>query len=230
MLLMMLERGEPVEHILFFDTGWEFPEILEHIELLEQRIERKIWRLHPRLPFEYELFHKPIIARKGDQKGEVHRIGNGWPSPMRRWCTRRKQNALDHFAKTIPDAVQCIGYAYDEQKRTQTKNASDGLPKRYPLIEWEVTEAQALEYCYSRGYDFGGVYEHFDRVSCFCCPLGGIRHARTLRKHYPHLWAKVLQWDALKLEHNRGFIGYKSAHDLERRFSIEDRQGELVAN
>ena len=25
MLLMLLERGEPVADVVFFDTGWEFP-------------------------------------------------------------------------------------------------------------------------------------------------------------------------------------------------------------
>ena len=27
MLLMLLERGEPVADVVFFDTGWEFPEM-----------------------------------------------------------------------------------------------------------------------------------------------------------------------------------------------------------
>jgi len=43
----------------------------------------KIWRLQSRLPFEYWMFHRPIVARKGPMKGKVHRIGNGWPSSSR---------------------------------------------------------------------------------------------------------------------------------------------------
>lgn len=35
MLLMLLERGEPVADVVFFDTGWEFPEMYEHLEKLE---------------------------------------------------------------------------------------------------------------------------------------------------------------------------------------------------
>ena len=31
MLLMMLERGEPIADIMFFDTGWEFPQMYEHL-------------------------------------------------------------------------------------------------------------------------------------------------------------------------------------------------------
>ena len=35
MLLMLLERGEPVADVVFFDTGWEFPEMYEYLEKLE---------------------------------------------------------------------------------------------------------------------------------------------------------------------------------------------------
>ena len=35
MLLILLERGEPVADVVFFDTGWEFPEMYEHLAKLE---------------------------------------------------------------------------------------------------------------------------------------------------------------------------------------------------
>ena len=38
---------------------------------------------------------------------------------------------------------------------------------RHPLVEYGITEAQCLDYCLSKGYDFGGRYNHFARVSCF---------------------------------------------------------------
>lgn len=80
MLLMMLERGETVHSAVFFDTGWEFPGMLEHIEKLSayvlDRYGVKVWTIYPRLPFEFQMIHKPIIARKGKHKCEVHRIGN----------------------------------------------------------------------------------------------------------------------------------------------------------
>ena len=50
MLLMLLERGESVADVMFFDTGWEFPEMYEHLEKLETFTGLKITRLRPRLP------------------------------------------------------------------------------------------------------------------------------------------------------------------------------------
>ena len=36
MLHMMLERGESVHSAVFFDTGWEFPEMEAHIDEVER--------------------------------------------------------------------------------------------------------------------------------------------------------------------------------------------------
>jgi hypothetical protein len=36
----------------------------------------------------------------------------------------------------------------------------------------------------------------------------------------------MLEWDSL-IEPNRGFRGYKTVHDLERRFAAEDLQMDL---
>jgi len=45
MLHMMLERGEKVHSAVFFDTGWEFPEMAAHIDLVEKNTGVKLVRL-----------------------------------------------------------------------------------------------------------------------------------------------------------------------------------------
>ena len=47
MLLMMLERGEQVDEAMFFDTGWEFPDMYAHIDKLAKDTGVKVTRLHP---------------------------------------------------------------------------------------------------------------------------------------------------------------------------------------
>jgi len=228
MLLMMLERKEPIHSVVFFDTGWEFPEMLVHIEKLKafvwEKYQLKVWTIHPRLPFEYWMFGRPITAKKGPEKGKVHRIGNGWPSSYRRWCTSKKVEAIQFFTKPIPDAVSCIGYAKDEEDR-QFHDAK--IQHRFPLIEYGVTEKDALRYCFDKGYNWGGLYDVFHRVSCFCCPLQKLSELRKLRRSYPQLWTKMLEWDDMQPSHNQGFLDQKSVHNLENRFAEEDRQLKL---
>ena len=54
-----------------------------------------------------------------------------------------------------------------------------------------MTEKQALQFCYSQGVDFGGVYDYFHRASCFCCPLGGKQHFRRLFQYDRRLFQYV---------------------------------------
>lgn len=229
MLLMMLERAEKVHSAVFFDTGWEFPGMLDHVNKLSDYVLDKygvnVWTIYPRLPFEFQMIHKPIVSRKGENKGEIHRVGNGWPSPFRRWCTRHKIDQIEHYLKNFTDVVSCIGYGSDEYNRV--KDTVGKFKKRYPLIEYGITEAEALQYCYGKGFDWGGLYEIFHRVSCFCCPFKKIGELRLTRKHFPDLWSKMLKWDSELPTYYYKFKGNISVIDLENRFAEEDRQMDL---
>lgn len=46
-MLLLLERGLPVDEIIFCDTGCEYPEVYEHIKAVEKYIGRQITVLHP---------------------------------------------------------------------------------------------------------------------------------------------------------------------------------------
>ena len=222
MVLEAIERGEEIEAIVFFDTGWEFPQMYDHIDKLEKYIGVKIWRLSPRFPFDYWLAYRPIVALKEGTKGQICRIGNGWPSPSRRWCTREKVEAINAFSKPYDNPVQCIGYAADEVNRNEPKVIRlKKIKYRFPLKEYGITEARALDICYNHGFDWGGLYKHFKRVSCFCCPLSGIETWRVLRREYPEIWKRVLKMDS-SIQVNRGLDHNSTAHDLERRFLEED--------
>ena len=226
MLLEMLERNDPIHAAVFFDTGWEFPEMYSHIDKLEKYTRVKIWRLHPVLPFDYLLTSRPVIAKKGDMKGKVHRIGYGWPFPARRWCTGIKVDALNKFEKPIENAVSCIGYAADELHRSLH---NEKILYRFPLQEYGITEADALAICYSHGFDWDGLYNHFSRVSCFCCPLKKLDELRKLYNHFPNLWKRMLDMeDAMDAGTRwRGFKDYTTVHDLDKRFACENRQLKL---
>lgn len=100
-------------------------------------------------------------------------------------------------------------------------------PQRYPLIEYGVTEADAIQYCRKLGYTWGGLYDIFKRVSCWCCPLQSIKDLRKLRKHRPELWAKLLEMDERQPAHSPGFKDYWRVDDFERRFANEDRQMDI---
>ncbi len=213
MLLMMVERKMPIDLILFCDTGLEFPAMYEHINKLEESIGIPITRIKADITFEYYLLDHPVAVRNGN----APRIGYGWAGPRMRWCTSRmKTDVIAAYLRPLKknyDIIQYVGIAADEAHRVKDRC--------YPLVDWGVTEKQALEYCYAKGFDFGGLYELFGRVSCWCCPLQGLVELRALRTHFPELWTQLRAWDKRSW---RQFRADYSAQELEQRFLFEEER------
>ena len=124
--------------------------------------------------------------------------------------------------KLEKNALHHIGIAADEAHRCK-----DDPQNRYPLVEWGITEAQALQICYNHGFDWGGLYEIYHRVSCWCCPLQRVGELRNLRHHHPELWARLLELDRrARAQFGPGPLGqFKKNWSVERydeRFARED--------
>ena len=86
-------------------------------------------------------------------------------------------------------------------------------------MEWGITEKQALEYCYSKGLDWEGLYEKFVRVSCWCCPMSRIGELRVLYNDFPELWECLIEMDKKSF---RRFRNDYSVHDLSEKFANEN--------
>ena len=55
----------------------------------------------------------------------------------------------------------------------------------------------ALAYCRSLGYHWDGLYDIFNRVSCFCCPKAGKKRIKKLRVYFPKLYKRYLELDEI---------------------------------
>ena len=222
MLLRMIEEGMRVDHIVFCDTGLEFPEMEEHIRKVEEYIGREITVIKSEKDFMYwATEHKKVVRSEKNPKYKPGDIvnGYGWPTPLTRWCTRSLKTDIiaRHFRELRKkyEIVEYVGIAADEPNRERDKN--------YPLITWGMTEADCLKYCYDRGFDWGGLYEIWDRVSCWCCPLQGLEELRKLKKYRPELWLKLKEInERLKTSSRPNFRHFVTLEDIERRFKVED--------
>lgn len=217
MLLMMLEKKMQVDEIIFCDTGMEFPQMYEHIKKVEQYIGRPITILKEEKGFEYYMFeHEKTKGNNMDHKGYA------WPTSQFRWCTRRlKIEIINKYKKALGcECVDYIGIAADELERTKGRQNKE----QYPLIDFNISEAEALKYCYEKGFDWGGLYKDFHRVSCWCCPLQPLKCLRTLYHKYPVLWKMLKNMD---LKSNNDFRSDYSVRELEHKFKMEDLTNEF---
>ena len=214
MLLKMIELNMQIDEIIFLDTGVEFPQMYKHIEKVREYIGRDITILKADKSYEYYMFEH--IKTKGKNKGMK---GYSWADFRNRWCTQalKKQVIKKYLAKYKGyDVTEYHGIAVDETKRLENKNKEKNV--RYPLAEWNMTEADALNYCYDKGFDWDGLYRQFDRVSCWCCPLKSLKELKVLYREYPELWEKLKEWDNKTY---RKFRADYSVVELEKKFEKE---------
>lgn len=226
MLHEMIRRGMRIDEVINADTGAEFPAMYEHIDKVDKFLmaERGISITRLKSPKDFEWFMLKAI-REDDPVGTP---GYGWPAATVRWCTGHlKVHLIERYIRTLPlEPYRYIAFAADERYRLNRKS-NQALLNRYPLMEWGITEAEALDKCYELGYTWDGLYEDFKRVSCWCCPLQGLDGLRNLWQNYPQMWRQLRRLDDLAIsqfgfENPYGqFRTMESVRMLEVRFSFE---------
>ena len=217
MLLMMIEKGMHIDEIVFCDTTVEFPQMIEHINKVEKYINRKITRLQAPFDFEHYLGHH--IKVRGKNKGKK---GYGFPNFRNRWCTGTlKIDVIRNYFKHIPIRTEYLGIAVDEPNRINKTKSTSKVTYRFPLNDWGVTEAEALQYCYNKGFDWGGLYEKFARVSCYLCPLQRLSELKVIYNEFPELWENMKRLEKLSY---RKFKNDYSIDELEKKFQRENQQ------
>lgn len=224
MVLHMIDLGYKIDEVFFCDTGMEFPGMLRHIEKIKAIVEAnglKFVTLRPEHSFEWYLAEKVVSKRK--EGSDLFGLpGYGWPTPRGRWCTRHlKLDVINKHLKELQKdhtVVQYLGIAADEQHRLSRKNNQD-KQHQHPLVEWGWTEKDAMDYCRRFGFDWGGLYDMFGRVSCWCCPLQRLDHLRKLRRHLPELWQELIRLDKGQA---KTFKPGTTVEMLDKRFALED--------
>ena len=233
LLILMIEKGLPIDSVLYADTSMEFPEMEAHIAKLDDFLfrERGIHITTLRHPhgFEWLMFDEPkqkLSCLENRARLGIPPYGNGWPGIKVRWCTGQLKTHLltkeVNRLKSEKSALHFVGIAADEAQRCKKE--------QYPLVEWGITEAEALKICYDHGFDWGGLYEIYHRVSCWCCPFQRVDELRNLRHHHSELWARLLDLDKrARAQFGPGPLGqFKQNWSVARydeRFAREDANG-----
>lgn len=217
----------PLHEVIFCDTTMEWEQLLRHVARIQEIVEREgipfRW-LKSEKSFSYLAFEHKFKSRTVKQiYRDVPLVGYGWAGSRSRWCTAHcKQEVIAAHDRELSkqyNVIHLIGLAADETERLERKGAQSPN-KRYPLAEWGWSEAYCLQYCYDAGYDWEGLYNYFQRVSCWCCPLQSLEDLRKLYHHFPEKWQELKELDAKTW---RVFKGYYTVEDLEQRFILEDR-------
>ena len=223
MTLHLIELGIHIDEVICADTYKEFPAMYRHLEKMKKVIEDlgiKFTILKSKQSFDYLMFEHMPKRKNKELEGLP---GYSWAGSRSRWCTSKlKVDLINRHLSDLQkqfNVIQMVGIAADEQYRLE-RPSNQKVNQRHPLVEWGWTEKQALQYCYAKGYDWEGLYEIFDRVSCWCCPLQSLDELRNLRRYFPELWEEL---KSMELKTWRNFRAHYSVQQLEIRFELEEK-------
>lgn len=223
MVLKLIDEGGryPLDEVVFFDTGMEFDSIYNNRDRIRKLlIENKIQytELRDKDNFYYKMLVKPVKYRNLEGREYPYHYGYEWCGGRCRWGTSGKLKTIkQHYKDTYgnEEVFEYIGIAADELDRV-----TDNPNKIYPLVQWNMTEQDCLQYCYNMGYNWleDGVelYNILDRVSCWCCSNKNLKELKNIYQYLPRYWQMLR---GLQSRIDRPMKGEgKSVFDLEKRF------------
>lgn len=216
---LLIDKGYPLDEIVFYDTGAEFNAIYKLWEQIKAKAEPlgiKCTKIEPKEKFFYKMFDKLVQNR---DKSGFH-FGYSWCGGRCRWGTTEKLKALDGYCES-KNATVYVGIAYDEQHRTPDKSY-----KIHPLKDWEMTQADCLKWNRENGVKwlekspktesgYIDLYDILDRVSCWCCANKNQWELYNIWFYLPHYWEKLCE---LQRKNERPFKSAYGIFDIQKRF------------
>lgn len=216
MLLMLLEKNIKVDEVIFYDTGMEFQaiyDIREKVKIILKYRNIVYTELKPKVSFVYKMLEKPVQKRD-----KTTQCGYGICGGRCRWGTSDKNLIINKYLKNKYENNyrEYIGIAYDEKKRIIKERT---IHKILPLVEWQMTEKDCLEYCYKNGFYWEEnnirLYDALKRVSCWCCANKNKKELDNMFYYLPHYYLKIIGLlKQIKKNNDKNSIVVKKAEEF----------------
>jgi len=120
MILLLLDKGYPLDIVIFYDTGMEFNAIYNNRDKLVPILKEhgiKYVELKPDNPFLYDMLERPVKGRTNQDH-----FGYGWCGGTCRWGTTAKNRSIANYLDSLHEPYkEYIGIAFDEQERVKDK-------------------------------------------------------------------------------------------------------------
>ena len=190
MLVQCVQRHEPVDLVLFADTGGEKPETYAFRDVFAAW-----WKAHSGAPF------ISVRASSKDEslEAECLRIKSlpskayGYSKCSMRWKIEPQDKFVNNWEparvawKNGERVTKLVGFDAGEAHRTTgtTRDLHKYL-YRYPLIEWGMARKECAESIVAAGLPVP------PKSSCFFCPNMGQQEILDLRDQHPDLLARAL--------------------------------------
>jgi len=175
-MIILIRSGEPLDEVVFADTGGEVPETYSYL-----RIAAAYLASHG--------IHLRIVSNRVSGRDLY---ANSWqrrviPSVVWRWSTRDfKVRPIHRYYRSLGVPInQYVGIAYDEIERMKDSLVSF-VVNLYPLVDRRMTRADCAKVIDEAGLPLPV------KSGCFFCPFNSAGRWRWLHEKHPELYERAL--------------------------------------
>ena len=189
MLIGMVDTGEPVDLILFADTGGERHATYVYRDMFSDWLVSKGYPSIITVRNKGKTLEQDCLDRKA-----LPSIAYGFKTCSQRWKARPQ----DYFMRDNKDCqsiwvkggkvTKLIGFDSDEPHRAKDFDDPKYLV-RYPLIEWDWGRDECLKAILTAGLQSPG------KSACFFCPSSRPHEVKSLNSQYPDLARRCIEME-----------------------------------
>lgn len=176
LMILLVQEREPLDEVIFADTGAEVPETYAYVEIAKHYLKRHHIRL------------RTVSKRtRGRDLYETCWHRRVIPSAIWRWTTRDFKVAPihRHYRSLGAHVNQYLAIAYDEIERMKDSRVPY-VTNFYPLVDNKITRAKCIELIREAGLPVPV------KSGCFFCPFNSRERWRWLRVAHPDLLEKAV--------------------------------------
>ena len=222
MLIGCVQKGIPVDLILFADTGGEKPHTYADL------FDFGLWLKKNGMP-EITIVSSTGKTLEQDclDRHALPSIAYGFKTCSQRFKIQPQEKFMNNWIKAHlawkagEKITRLIGYEAGEERRVK-EFESDKYINRYPLIEWGWDRAKCIEVIKAEGLPQPG------KSACFFCPSSKAGEVRWLARNHPDLFNR-----AVAMEKNAKLTTIKGLgrdYSWEEMVKFKDAQLELLDN
>jgi hypothetical protein len=176
LMILLLRSNEPLDEVVFADTGAEAPETYAYLHLVHAYLRNH----HVPLTILASPTQGPNLYRKCWDRKVI-------PSAIWRWSTRDfKITPIHRHYRSLGDHVnQYLAIAYDEIERMKDAAVSY-VTNLYPLVDSKIRRAGCVAVIEEAGLPVPV------KSGCFFCPFNSIGRWRWLYENHPDLYDKAM--------------------------------------
>ena len=176
LVILLVNKGLPLDYVVFADTGNEMPETYEYLNVMKRYLNKVSVPL------------KVVQVRSGESLSDRCLRRRVIPSEIWRWCTRdMKVTPIHAFYRSLKAHVyQYMGIDYDEVHRMKPARV-DYVTNMYPLVDYRIGRTECMEIIEKTGLPLPV------KSGCHMCPFNNMNRWAEIYERHPDLYRLAME-------------------------------------